>query len=96
MDNLELLLQQAKSQTNPQTRAAYWAECILYVLSLEDIREGLTFDEIGKMSDSDATRLADQMQSVFEMRSSWRDNLPEPKVIKSERLVNRDSSKVRN
>ena len=77
MNDLELLIQRAISETNPQARAVLWGECILYVLSLEDVREGLTFDEIREMSDADAGRIADHMQALFEMRRSWRDGIPE-------------------
>ena len=82
MDDLNNLLQRAKDETSPQARASLWGECILFVLSLEDIREGLTFDEIRTMSDQDANHLAKHMQAVFEMRSSWRDGIPDSETNK--------------
>lgn len=67
-DDLGVLLDRAHAEKNPQTRAVLWGKCICYVLSLEDIREGLTYDEIKAMTDEEAEQLAEHMQSVFELR----------------------------
>lgn len=90
LDNeLGILLDRAHAEKNPQARAVLWGKCICYVLSLEDIREGLTFDEIKAMMDKEAEQLAEYMQAVFELRErprgltdktrGWRD---EPGNIK--------------
>lgn len=75
MDELDLLWERAERETNPQARAVLWGECINYVLDLEDIREGLTFDAIRSMSDEEANFLALEMKDVFEMRRSPRSGI---------------------
>lgn len=76
--DLDTLWKCALDETNPQTRAVLWGKCVCHVLSLEDIREGLSFEEIRRMSDQEANMLADHMHAVLEMRSSWQDGVPTP------------------
>jgi hypothetical protein len=66
------LIHQAESATIPHERARLWGRCIELVLSLEDVREDLTFEEIARMSDSDAGELADHMRAVFKLERPWR------------------------
>ena len=44
------------------------------MLSLNDIRDGLTFEEIAEMGNEEANVLADRMEAVFEFRESWQSN----------------------
>ena len=69
-EDLGRLLQLVQTETVPQARAKLWGEIVCHVLSLEDIREGLTFDEIQAMSDEEANELAERMQAVFEFRAT--------------------------
>lgn len=83
-EDLETLLDRARQEEDMRRRAILWGICILYVLSLEDIQEGLTFEKIGAMSDLEAGSLANQMQAVFEMRSP-------PAFLKNEGAVDATS-----
>jgi len=72
MNNPSILVTQAEMATLPHERARLWGRCIELVLSLEDVREGLTFEEIARMSDTDASELADHMRAVFKLERPWR------------------------
>ena len=68
-DDLETLLIRAQQEKGSQEKAILWGKCILQVLGLEDVEEGLTFEQIESMGDQEAADLAEKMQSIFEMRS---------------------------
>lgn len=71
-DELGRLLLRAEMESNPQERAVLWGMCIEHLLDLEDIQDGLTYEQIRAMSDLEASRLASRMQAVFELREPWK------------------------